>query len=345
MSTEADAIEVGISHTRREHAESTQRRPRPLGPASRLPEDLVPAILASPEGYDARVAYALAVIAGWSYSDAKTLVAKLRYYGLPDITVDAIAVTNPAMLIVASAFVVRSRCGRLVVLSFRGTEPTNVINWLTDTDVMQRPLGEGRVHQGFYANLQAVWEEISEKLEDVKPGTQLYITGHSLGAAMAVLAAAKLTADGNPTLQKALRGVYTFGQPAVGDEAFADGCTFADRLYRHVYAYDVVPCLPPSWDGRFLHFGREYVTTSGGAPWAEPKRPGQLARYIVSAVTSCATSFVTRRLPWLEGLPFPYSLDDHSPTRYIEASRAALEKTQTATTEAPGPDLRLAASR
>jgi metal-dependent amidase/aminoacylase/carboxypeptidase family protein len=93
------------------------------------------------------------------------------------------------------------------------------------------------------------------------PLERLYITGHSLGAAMAVLAAAKIAIDESPSLRHRLHGVYTFGQPAVGDTRFATQCKglFGDRLYRHIYAADVVPCLPPAWDGRFVHFGEERV--------------------------------------------------------------------------------------
>jgi hypothetical protein len=341
MSAEtSEAITIRVPHTRREHAEATPRAPRPFaGGGSRLPPNLVDEMLAAGDGYDPRLAYALSVIAGWSYSDADTLANKLKYYELPKAVVDAVTVINPAMLIVASAFLVRSECGRLGVLAFRGTEPANAINWLTDTDVVQRPFGKGLVHQGFYANLQALWEEISAKLDEatqeppprldgrqLAPLERLYVTGHSLGGAMAVLAAAKLAVHDDPEVQALMHSVYTFGQPAVGNLDFVKECdaSFGDRLYRHVYAYDVVPRLPPVWGDRFVHFGTEYVTWSASKPWTKADPPGESARWIVSAAASCATSFVTRRLPLLEHLPLPFSIDDHSPTRYIEASRAAL---------------------
>lgn len=343
-----ETLDVRLPHTRRQHAEAAPTPPRPFsGGGSLLPPDLVHQLLAAGDEHDPRLAYVLAVIAGWAYSDAETMANKLKYYGLPEVTVEAIAVTNPAMLIVASAFLIRSRCGRLGILAFRGTEPANAINWLTDTDLVQRPLSLGSVHQGFHANLQAVWEEICGKLEDAVTGSKarrdgtimaplqrLYVTGHSLGAAMAVLAAARLaTADTPAALRSLVHGVYTFGQPAVGDRDFADEFDpiFGHRLYRHVYACDVVPCLPPAWDGRFVHFGAELVST--GAAWTTPARPGAQARWLVSALASCATSFVSRRLPYLERLDFPYSLDDHSPTRYIEASRAGLPAVLAASTD------------
>jgi len=343
MSAEgSEAIEIQSPHTRWEYAEPSAEAPRPFaGGGLQLPPDLVTRVLAADDDeYDPELAYVLAVVAGWSYSDAQTLANKLKYYALPDVSVEAIAVTNPAMLIVASAFFVRSSCGRLGILAFRGTEPANVISWLTDTDVEQRPFGKGAVHQGFYANLEAVWEEIGAQLERATtlsthpranrrvraPLRRLFVTGHSLGGAMAVLTAARLARDDN--FRDLVHGVYTFGQPAVGNRAFADECDgqFGKRLYRHLYAHDVVPHLPPAWDDRFVHFGAERITFSTNKSWVVPEETGRQVRWLLPAVASCATAFVTRRLPLLEHVPLPYSLDDHSPARYIEASRVGLAR-------------------
>ena len=113
MSAEAaEALDVRIPHTRREHAEGSRDPTRRFSGSSRLPRNLIARLVAE-DGYNPAIAYALAIVAGWSYSDAQTLAGKLKYYELPAVTVDAIAVTNPAMLIVASAFFVRSECGRV----------------------------------------------------------------------------------------------------------------------------------------------------------------------------------------------------------------------------------------
>jgi hypothetical protein len=126
-------------------------------------------------------------------------------------------------------------------------------------------------------------------------------------------------------------GVYTFGQPAVGDVAFAHKCKerFSDRMYRHVYAYDVVPHLPPRSCGHFEHFGHEYLTTSMHQPWAEyPGRYAQQAGLLIAVLAVTITSFFARRIHWLAKQKmsfFPYSMDDHSPVGYIEACRAALD--------------------
>ena len=295
--------------------------------------------------YDPELAYSLAVIAGWSYSDGQTLSNKLQYFGLPFNTVHGMRVVNEPMFIVASAYFVRSECGRVGVLSFRGTEPTSANNWLTDADVSLRPISGGRVHSGFYTNLQAIWDDVvvrvtraienqdgadldvggSDGRKKREPLRALYITGHSLGGAMATLAAAKIHEDAEipPSLVK---GVYTFGQPAVGDPSFGRQCErrFGDVYHRHVYREDVVPHLPPISTGDYAHFGLERHSSSPHEPYAESLEETRLARFAVPPVAITAVSFVSRRQRALARIPLPYSIDDHLPSRYIDASRAAL---------------------
>lgn len=319
-----------------------ERKAHRFGSPGPLGSDLVERVLQLPPGYDRQLAYAMAVISGWSYAHIRTLGNKLKYYGLPGVTIDRIAVTNPAMSIVSTAFFVRSACGRIGVLSFRGTEPSNIVNWLTDTDTVPRRFGNGKVHRGFYANVQAVWEDIESKLRESfvvdgdsngkprQPMQQLYITGHSLGAAMAVLAAAKIWKDGDARVREALRGIYTYGQPAVGDAAFVKEFEphIGRMLFRHAYGFDVVPYLPPLTTGDYRHFGSVRIATRADEAWVEPNLPRQQARDLVLTIATCFASYVGRRIPpinRLEAHIFKYSFfDDHSPTNYIETSRAAL---------------------
>ena len=340
----AEALALQLSHTRKVRVPVTAATHR-LFDAERpsLSADLLDRLRQPGPEYDAEIAYALSVMSGWCYSDAETLARKMPYYGLPEGSIQQIAVTNPAMFVVASAFFFRSACGRVGILAFRGTEPDNAVSWLTDADVVQRNLGEGLVHQGFYLNLRAIWDELADSFSDaLGPNAHgerershatppaalesLYLTGHSLGGAMAVLAAAKLTAD-FPTLKNVLKGVYTFGQPAVGDRAFVDqfAPSFGDRLFRHNFGRDLIPRLPPAWNGRYVHFGVLRATANPKQPWAKQLViPAQIVAVSLGFLAAAA-SFVTRRLPALERLMLPYSLDDHCPTRYIEASRAALK--------------------
>jgi Lipase (class 3) len=156
----------------------------------------------------------------------------------------------------------------------------------------------------------------------------LYITGHSLGGAMAVLATAAIYTDPYLLpLREKLRGVYTFGQPAVGDRVFADAfdAAFGRKFFRHVYRKDVIPHLPPLTMGLFTHFGQHLV--EDGGIWALRPTPGnQLFTWRNQALAGAdalafgLVAWVRDQFPLLSWLPLPYSLSDHSPLNYLRTS-------------------------
>lgn len=149
-------------------------------------------------------------------------------------------------------FVVRGPAG--VVVSFRGTEPTNILDWLSDFNYHALDFCKshgfvpnvirGSVHGGFAAALNVVRNDLLEVVGDLaKPGDRLWITGHSLGAALAVLAAAVLKFEANFEIA----GLYTYGQPRVGDAEFSKALDDAlnGRFLRYVNDQDIVPHVPP----------------------------------------------------------------------------------------------------
>ncbi len=320
----------------------------PVIPAIPIPATAPAGTLTTPRDYDVRTAYLMSLVAGWAYADGKTLANKLKFYGFPNNTVTQISVTNDAMCVVATAFFVRSEDGRTGILAFRGTEPMNFINWLTDADLTQRTFHYGRVHTGFFTNVEAVWSDVHDFIEPaiqgkapahvdgngsgnghaqaLQPLEALYITGHSLGAAMAVVAAAKIFTPEYAHWQPLVRGVYTFGQPAVGNEQFAQHyqAAFGKMLYRHVYRHDVVPRLPPLTTDHFSHFGEERFATSASATWeTDGSIRAKQCLFVLATSIIAVADFFSRRIHYLNHLELPYSLDDHSPSRYIEVSRAS----------------------
>jgi triacylglycerol lipase len=139
---------------------------------------------------------------------------------------------------------------------FRGTEPDNLKDWATDSELQWHTHLDGyRVHTGFYKAFQSIQKEFTSWL--VQTGAKpLSFAGHSLGGALAVLAA-DAWANRSPTL-------YTIGQPRVGDNAFAQSvqAKLGDNYHRFVHHRDIVARVPLFSVG-FLHFGNHWYVKDG----------------------------------------------------------------------------------
>lgn len=128
------------------------------------------------------------------------------------------------------------------ILAFRGTEPNKIRDWLTDLDAIQTNGPVGKVHEGFYCALNYIWLDLWNILDKQRGKRELWVTGHSLGGALATLAVAKIRLDkGHP-----VSGLYTFGQPRVGDGEFSNRFNqdFEKQTFRFVNYRDVVPRVP-----------------------------------------------------------------------------------------------------
>jgi hypothetical protein len=300
------------------------------------------------EGYGEELAYLMSVVSVWAYSDEKVLASKLRYYGLEGARVRRVTVQNNALLVVTTAYVIQSPSGKTAILAFRGTDPGDFINVLTDAQVMLRAFRKGRVHSGFYLSVEVVWDEIHEALTAARDGKavvtdnggtlalqngleSLYVTGHSLGGAMAVLAAARLFGDGYEDIRGKIKGIYTFGQPMVGDRDFANVCEedFRGRFYRHVFENDVMPHLPPRSGLKYAHAGGEYRMSKNDVRWRYTDEASARAS-LTAGATSVLLNAVESRISPIDFVP-GYSIDDHLPIQYLEACRRALDPSAAAT--------------
>jgi hypothetical protein len=143
-----------------------------------------------------------------------------------------------------------------IVITFAGTDPLVVADWASDFDIGLTATG---VANGFAVAAAAVSDQIAEIIATSQANKPIFVTGHSLGGALAVLCAEKI----NATHFGRIRAVYTFGMPRPGDAAFATAYNqlLGMRTYRLVYGNDVVPTVAPSFlgfrhVGRYLHCGR-----------------------------------------------------------------------------------------
>jgi triacylglycerol lipase len=144
-----------------------------------------------------------------------------------------------------------------IIIAFAGTDPLIPANWITDFDVGLRFRFNERVtppalHSGFEKAYRSVAGKVAEALAK-RSETPVLVTGHSMGGALAVIAADDLLSE------KKLRStaVYVFGMPRVGGEDFAKryNDTLGNTTYRLVHGADIVATVPPSRFG-FRHVGR-----------------------------------------------------------------------------------------
>lgn len=167
-------------------------------------------------------------------------------------------------------FVLTSKTRNIIV--FRGTQRNT--EWLYNFYARQQDYrnptsGEslGKVHRGFVANYKSIINPIPRDVaKQLDPSIPCYITGHSLGSALAVLASVDLALN-VPALKPQLQ-LYTYAGARVGDLTFARIHTqLVPNHYRIVNLADIVPLLPPiqSPGGTYVHTGEEwsFLTQNG----------------------------------------------------------------------------------
>jgi len=144
---------------------------------------------------------------------------------------------------------------KFVVVAFRGTSSRAQL--MTDMQArlnVARVAVDGRcvrVHAGFYAAFRKIEAKLREVLTAQDEAKAVYLTGHSLGGALALVAAAAF--GGNDKLGDRIAAVYTFGTPRVGGADFPN--LVKAPHYRVVNSGDVVPLVPPNWLTGYVHTG------------------------------------------------------------------------------------------
>lgn len=140
-----------------------------------------------------------------------------------------------------------------VFVVFRGTSYEDM---MTNAKVRRTDTDYGGIHRGFYSYVENTAAQVDSMIcawrqYDPKP---VILAGHSLGAAAAVIQACKLHSIGID-----IAGVYTFGEPRIGDGDFTDyaEAAFGDVHYRHINGLDGVPLIP-FWHWGYRHCGQRF---------------------------------------------------------------------------------------
>lgn len=148
-----------------------------------------------------------------------------------------------------------------ILIAFRGTQG-NIEDWMANLDFTKTV----DMHRGFNDALNKVWQTIKLYICYNKP---FYITGHSLGAALAGLCAFRLSIMGIQKLN-----VYTFGQPRMGGNEFSEKYNelLKASTYRFVNNNDIITRVPPrslnySHVGKLEYFKEDGTLTQDISEW------------------------------------------------------------------------------
>jgi len=227
-----------------------------------------------------------------------------------------------------------------IVLSFRGTELLNAHDWAADFQVkltsMIAHASDGAsaemetpkvlVHSGFLSALglkSTVTDSPFEKIYGVlsqmlaKAPRKVWITGHSLGAALASIFVAQLILDDDEILDS-LAGLYTYGQPRCGDESYCkifNDLESSGKLYRAVYKKDIVTRVPPKVLNYRHHGSKIDMVSDTSIVCGKDKDSVKINRVKTNAKASPSSK--GSNLKKVVFALMPNALEDHYPSSYV----------------------------
>ncbi|CAN1169033.1 Triacylglycerol lipase OBL1 [Linum perenne] len=272
---------------------------------------------------------------------------------------------------------------KLILISFRGTEPFDADDWCTDFDYSWYEVPNfGKLHMGFVEALglgnrrdistfdshillnrqtgqqqekrEGAFYLVREKLKSLlaeNKDAKFVVTGHSLGGALAILFPTVLELHQEVEIMKRLLGVYTFGQPRIGNAQLGKFMEArlehpSPKYFRVVYCNDLVPRLPYD-DKTFLykHFGWCLYYDSNYIEQEMQEEPNKnffglrnAVAVHLNAVWELVRSFIIGytdgpeyREGWLSilmrimGVALP-GISAHSPTDYVNSVRLGRQR-------------------
>lgn len=150
------------------------------------------------------------------------------------------------------------------IIVFRGTQTR--IEWINNLTAIQKDYTDpisgqyfGKIHEGFLRNYLRIVKPIPRTIaQQLDPSIPCYVTGHSLGASLAVLAALDIALN-VPQLKEQIQ-LYTYASARVGDPTFAKlHAKQVPNSYRVFNLADLIPLMPPTESvGTYVHVGQEW---------------------------------------------------------------------------------------
>ncbi|MDR3621832.1 MAG: lipase family protein [Paludisphaera borealis] len=252
------------------------------------------------------------------YGDAAFVESRFDQSPLPGLgfTIDWIRDGDDIRGMVLSAadvLVVVFRGTKVLLPGLSGSDSPNVIDMIVgneDLKIDSRLLpaasrAGGFVHSGFLDAYARISGRLDEVFKARRAEQKLWLAGHSLGGALAVLALAHLADDGP------IEGVYTYGCPRVGDRAFVDSLPRCVHR-RFVHRDDVVARIPTSWPFAYVDAG-EFQAVPDVSPRALLSDLNEGFNNLASALKR---SIEQKRLD-VGAVPFSIGgLADHAPVYY-----------------------------
>jgi triacylglycerol lipase len=225
-------------------ARKSQKSRAPVAnPAPALPNDAFTKFDPATALWNAQNARALVYAAALAYGQPDDIMSTAAAWQFPKNRTTIISVSDLQAVIFGGS--------KAIVVAFRGTQPSELLDWMVDFEILQSPFTKyfsspsvGGVHDGFARLLARGWKRILAEVVRFQDDSQmLWLTGHSLGGALAALATAAFTFSA----RMPVNGLYTFGQPRVGDIPFCTQCDshFGDAMFRFVNNQDIVTRVPP----------------------------------------------------------------------------------------------------
>jgi hypothetical protein len=192
-----------------------------------------------------------------------------------------------------------------LTLVFRGTDEGN--DWIDNLNAFPEQALFGAFHRGFLHSVLDIWDPLFERYSELygQKRRGLFLTGHSLGGAMATVASSILIQQ-----DMCFTSTYTFGQPRVvtRDTARVYNVEAKDKTYRFQNNNDIVTRAPArvmgySHVGTFLYITQERQLQQD---------PGRWLQFLDSA-SGAMESLKVRGLD---------AVKDHGMNYYMDAVRA-----------------------